>query len=172
MKYQTGGIPERRRPMRIAVTGHVDVDAKWVSAALTLRLMQYLGQRVEGITCLARGADQLFAQVVLALSGTIEVVLPAKDYIDAMKDSADGEGFCSLLDQATDVQTMPFEQSSRDAYLAASETMLSTCDLLLAVWDGHPSQEVGDTADVVTKALARAVPVEVIWPVGGSRTGR
>jgi hypothetical protein len=160
--------------VRIAVTGHVDVDddvSSWVSKALTVRLEQLLGQQVEGITCLARGADQLFARVVLAMSGTIEVVLPARDYIQSMRDSSDGEGFCSLLEQASDVQVMPFEQSSRAAYLAASVTMLSTCDLLLAVWDGHPSRQVGDTADVVKKALARAVPVEVIWPVGAARTG-
>lgn len=30
-----------------------------------------------GVTCLARGADQIFARVVLDLGGTVEVVLPA-----------------------------------------------------------------------------------------------
>jgi hypothetical protein len=62
------------------------------------------------------------------------------------------------------VETMPFERSSRDAYLAASETMLSRCDLLLAVWDGEPSRNVGDTAHVVERAREHDVPVEVLWP--------
>lgn len=160
---------------RIGVTGHVDVSedvAQWVVAALTRRLGGVLGPPVHGITCLAKGADQIFARVVLALSGTFEVVLPAHDYRQCMLDAGDGEPFCELLERASAVETMPFATSSRDAYLAASEQMLDRCDLLLAVWDGEPSRRVGDTADVVTKAKARAVPVEVLWPSapGGAAT--
>jgi hypothetical protein len=59
---------------------------------------------------------------------------------------------------------MPFETSSRAAYLAASEAMLDRCDLLLAVWNGSPSRRVGDTADVIAKARERHLPVEVLWP--------
>jgi hypothetical protein len=34
---------------------------------------------IVGVTCLARGADQVFARVVLELGGEIEFVLPASD---------------------------------------------------------------------------------------------
>lgn len=152
---------------RIGVTGHVNVSedvVRWVVPALTQRLGEILGSPVHGVTCLAKGADQIFARVVLALSGTFEVVLPAEDYTQYMVDAGDGEDFCELLERASTVRTMPFETSSRDAYLAASEDMLDRCDLLLAVWDGAPSQRVGDTAHVVSKAHERDVPVEVIWP--------
>lgn len=160
---------------RIGVTGHVNVSedvARWVTSALTRRLGAARGAPVRGITCLAKGADQIFAEVVLAASGTIEVVLPARDYRQAMVEAGDAEPFCGLLDQAAAVETMPFETSSRAAYLAASEEMLSRCDLLLAVWDGEPSRRVGDTADVVTKALERDVPVEVLWPTPAEVPGR
>jgi hypothetical protein len=42
--------------------------------------------------------------------------------------------------------------------------MLERCDLLLAAWNGRPSRNVGDTADVVAKAREQQVPVEVVWP--------
>jgi hypothetical protein len=159
---------------RIAVTGHVDVSedvAKWVVTKLTERLGGVLGPRVHGITCLAKGADQIFATVILTLRGTFEVVLPAHDYHESMVHAEDGERFTQLLARASRVETMPFDRSSRAAYLAASEEMLDRCDVLLAVWDGNPSRDVGDTADIVRKARERDVPVEVLWPDGAVRTG-
>jgi len=156
-----------RALQRIGVTGHVEVTedvAQWVTTALTERLGRALGRPLHGITCLAAGADQIFATVVLALSGTFDVVLPAADYARRMAESGAADTFRDLLGHASSVQTMPFETSSRDAYLAASEAMLSRCDLLLAVWDGKPTRNVGDTAHVVRRAREHRVPVEILWP--------
>jgi hypothetical protein len=61
---------------RVGITGHVDVseeNARWIIDALTLRLQDAVGQGWQGITCLARGADQLFAKAVLALKGSYDV---------------------------------------------------------------------------------------------------
>jgi len=156
---------------RIAVTGHVHVTedvARWVTRALTERLRppvdRPLARPPHGVTCLAQGADQIFAAVVLALHGTVDVVLPARDYAGRMARTDNADAFSDLLGRAASVRTMPFDRSSREAYLAASESMLGECDLLLAVWDGRPSRNVGDTADVVAKARARRLPVEVVWP--------
>jgi hypothetical protein len=41
--------------------------------------------------------------------------------------------------------------------------------VLIAVWDGQPSRGLGGTADVVTYARQRGVPITVIWPKGASR---
>jgi hypothetical protein len=41
--------------------------------------------------------------------------------------------------------------------------------VLLAVWDGTPSQGVGGTADVVAFAGERGVPTTVVWPPGSRR---
>jgi hypothetical protein len=155
----------------IGVTGHVHVDgdvAQWVVRALHTRLVDLLPSPIHGVTCLAKGADQIFARAVLAVSGTFDVVLPAHDYEQAMVRAGDGEEFRELLDRASTVRTMPFETSSRTAYLAASEEMLDRCELLLAVWDGEPSRNLGDTAHVVEVARRRDLPVEVIWPSRGA----
>lgn len=154
---------------RIGVTGHARLSpavGARVLDSLTAALAGYAGRDLHGVTCLARGADQLFARAVLAARGTFEVVLPARDYRQRVI-GRDGRGFDELLGQATGVRTMPFARSSRRAYLAASTDMLSRCDLLFAVWDGGPSRNLGDTAHVVSVARDRRMPVMVVWPGPG-----
>jgi hypothetical protein len=64
---------------------------------------------------------------------------------------------------------LPFDQSGRDAYLAASEAVLVTVDRLVAVWDGKPADGHGGTGDVVAAAHDRNLPVTVVWPEGAAR---
>jgi len=64
---------------------------------------------------------------------------------------------------------MPFDTSRRESYMAASEYLLSHVDELVAVWDGGPSDGLGGTADVVSAARQRGLPVQVIWPPGAIR---
>ena len=68
--------------MRIGITGHSNLTPSTVVlVADALRgLLADAEQPVVGVTCLARGADQVFARVVLELGGEIEVVPPASDY--------------------------------------------------------------------------------------------
>jgi hypothetical protein len=152
---------------RVAVTGHVDVPdetVEWIVAAITAWLRGCTTPDWRGITCLARGADQLFAQVVLALDGQLHVVLPAQDYERRVVEEANRAQFRQLLALADTVQTMDCAISSREAYLAASQEMLKGADRLLAVWDGRPSRNKGDSADVVRTAQQMQIPVTVIWP--------
>jgi hypothetical protein len=154
---------------RVGVTGHVELpfgSQEWVLHQLVHRLETVVATGWEGVTCLARGADQLFAAAMVRLQGRYDVILPAQDYAQRMIDDGHGEQFGRLLALAEDFVTLPYPTSSRAAYLAASEAMLNRCDLLLAVWDGRPSRAVGDTADIVAKARTRGIPVEVLWPLG------
>lgn len=156
--------------MRIGVTGHVrlvDGTDRLVFDALTAALRRYAGAGLHGITCLAQGTDQIFARAVLALGGTFEAILPARDYRARMVDPT---GFDELLGAAVGVQVLPYARSGRPAYLAASRAMLTRCDLLLAVWDGQPTRGRGDTADVVATARSQGVPVTVLWPAGAARS--
>lgn len=74
-----------------------------------------------------------------------------------------------MIANACDVHFMPFQTSGREAYMAASETLVTRSDRLLAVWDGKPSGGLGGTADVVAHARHVGVPVEVVWPTGARR---
>jgi hypothetical protein len=158
---------------RIGVTGYTSLSGE--AAALTLEALTavlhgYAGPDLHGVTCLARGADQLFARAVLAVRGTFEVVLPARDYRDRIVGDEGRKDFEELLEQATTVRMMPYSTSSRRAYLAASTAMLSRSELLFAIWDGGPSKEVGDTAHVVSVARDQRIPVAVFWPPGSRST--
>jgi hypothetical protein len=64
---------------------------------------------------------------------------------------------------------LPFKTSNREFYLGASEHLLSTAELMVAVWDGEPADGRGGTGDVVERARALGLPVTVVWPVGAAR---
>jgi hypothetical protein len=154
---------------RIGITGHTNLTAaslEVVSAAVRAALAGETPEELSGVTCLARGADQVFAHAILDLGGTLHVVLPAADY---RSDQADLTTFDALLDRAATVHTMPFPRSGPAAYMAASEHMLARIDTLIAVWDGLPSAGYGGTADVVRAARDRGLPVTVVWPPEATR---
>jgi hypothetical protein len=138
-----------------------------VSVALRGALAR-CGGDIIGITCLADGADQLFAQAVLALGGRLEVIVPAKQYRDGLSPQAQPD-YDQLLAQADSIEQLPFVESTEEAHMAAGKLIVDRSDLLLAVWDGAPARGYGGTADVVAYAREQGVPVEVVWPTGACR---
>lgn len=160
--------------VRIGITGHSNLtaDTELLVRESLLSLLGAVpdGPGLIGISCLARGADQVFARVVLELGGSLEVVLPAPDYRQAKVKPDNMADFDELLGQASSVRTMPFARSGRAAYMAASEHVLDTADTVVAVWDGEPAGGHGGTADVVQAARDRELPVRIIWPDGAQRT--
>ena len=152
---------------RIGITGHTSMTPGSIPLVAAAVRAALAGQvPLSGVTCLAKGADQIFAHAVLDLGGTLDVVLPSADYRERQDDLTE---FDALLDHAATVHTMPFPRSGPAAYMAASEHMLARIDALIAVWDGRPSRGYGGTADVVHAARHRGLPVTVVWPAGAAR---
>ncbi|MDX3103979.1 hypothetical protein [Nonomuraea angiospora] len=157
--------------MRIGVTGHMNLTADsipLVSAAIREHLAQNTTD-LTGVSCIARGADSLFATAVLDAGGVLEVVLPSRDYRQAKVKPDHAEQFDALLAAAKAVRVMDFDRAGREAYEAANEAMLSSVDEMVAVWDGQPGTGSGGTAEVVAEARARGLKVTVIWPDGVAR---
>lgn len=157
--------------MRVGITGHMDLSeatAKRVRERIDRALSDLDGDLI-GVTCLAFGADQIFAQSVLDAGGTLEVLLPAADYRDQRVWTEHLPVFDGFLASAAKVEIMPFSKSGPEAYAAANERMLRGIDALLAVWDGEPAAVRGGTADAVADAERLQVPVTVIWPDGAQR---
>lgn len=155
---------------RVGITGHsrlAGVTEVLVSAALRELLADV--RPLVGVTCLARGSDQLFADVVMGLGGGLEVILPAADYREAKVDAADRPRFDRLLGRASSVRVLDLPHADRVAYRAANEAMIATVDRLLAVWDGEPDDRPGSTADTVLLARRSGVPVTTVWPEGAQR---
>lgn len=134
--------------------------------ALREHLAQLDLESLVGVTCLARGTDQIFADLVLDQGGKLEVIAPAADYFDRIPD-ADARARCDhYLVQASSVRTLPFEHAGHDAYTAASKTLVDRSELLLAVWDGSTNSGTGEA---VAYARAHDRQVAVIWPDGACR---
>jgi hypothetical protein len=157
---------------RLGITGHMNLTAgslPLVYQALREALAPYAGDELVGISCIARGADSVFAQVVLDLGGKLEVLLPASNYRETKVKPDHAAQFDELTRRAVTVRALPFSEANRDAYKAVNEALVSSCDRLFAIWDGQTGTDKGSTASVVEYARSQGVPVEIIWPAGAKR---
>jgi hypothetical protein len=141
-----------------------------VRAAISEALQAHQSDDLVGLSCLAVGADSIFAQAILDAGAKLTVVVSSADYRDKKVDPEDQPAYDLLLSQATEVTTMPFETGGREAYAAANDHILTSIDHLFAVWDGQLPGAKGGTADAVSQAQARGISVTIIWPPGAERT--
>ncbi|MGW6332443.1 hypothetical protein [Nocardia rhamnosiphila] len=156
--------------MRIAVTGHMNITAETavlVREEIARRLAEV--PDLVGVSCIARGADSVFAQAVLEAGGRLEVVLPSRNYREAKVKPGHVPVFDELVARASEVHVMDFEETGREAYEAANEALLGSADRLIAVWDGEGG-EAGGTGSVVKLARERGLAVDVVWPEGAARS--
>ena len=155
---------------RIAISGHRGLPAPTASlvdqsirAALTERTPE-----VTGISCLADGADQIFARAVTDLDGTLQAVIAATDYRERLPAECHPH-YDELIARAATVHRLPFTESTAESHMAANKIMIDEADELYAVWDGKPGRGYGGTADAVAYAREHGIPVRVIWPDGAQR---
>ncbi|MBO0854703.1 MAG: hypothetical protein J2P18_13185 [Nocardia sp.] len=158
--------------MRIGVTGHMNITADTaplVYADIT-RQIAATGEATDvvGVSCIARGADSVFAQAVLDAGGRLEIVLPSRNYRERKVKPDHAPLFDELLERAERVRVMDFDETGPDAYEAANELVVGSCDRLIAVWDGEDGERSG-TGSVVAQARDRGVPVTIVWPEGARR---
>lgn len=156
----------------IAVSGHRGLQpqtAQLVDAAIRVELGRYAdSDDLTGLSCLADGADQIFATAVLDAGGELEVYIPAEQYRAGLPSDC-WPSYDALFSRASAIHALERIESTPQAHLAASAAMLEHADLLFAVWDQEPARGYGGTADIVAFARAHDVPVTVIWPAGASR---
>ncbi len=155
---------------RIAVSGHRALPRtveELVSQAIRAEFARVSDDLV-GLSCLADGADQIFARAVVDSGGTLEVIVPAARYRDSLPPAAH-RAYDELMSQASAVIQLDHVESTSKSHMDASVEMLKHADLLFAVWDGLPARGFGGTADVVAHAREAGVPVKVIWPDGAHR---
>ncbi|MGP4091083.1 hypothetical protein [Streptomyces sp. KR55] len=157
----------------IAVTGHMDLtDASipLVRDALRETLKPYADGGLVGVSCIAKGSDSLFAEVVLELGGRLAAVIPSQDYRQNKVKPDHAETFDRLTAAADEVLVLPHEAANRSAYEDANRALLQRADRLVAVWNGEPpSGNGGGTADTVLEAREAGLPVDVVWPDGAAR---
>ncbi|MPZ67974.1 MAG: hypothetical protein GEU71_00400 [Actinobacteria bacterium] len=159
--------------IRLGVTGHQEVPSG-VDRLLQAEIRGLVESRSPasgfiGVTSLAAGTDQLFADVILELGGSLHVVLPCLGYETTFSDSKTLDHFEDLLGHAEEVEKLTFPSPREEAFLAAGKRVVDLSDILLAVWDGKPARGLGGTADIVNYAGSVGRPIRVLWPTGASR---
>lgn len=159
-----------RFPLVVGVTGHRDLhEGEIPEIRSRVRDLfedlrdRYPQRRLRVLSPLAEGADRLVAKEALALGLDLAVVIPMpRDiYYTEFSDETSIAEFEALYDQAVDVYDLPIARNgtvdsisrpgrARDLQYAQSGVFLSAhCHILLALWDGKTSGELGGTAQVV-----------------------
>jgi len=157
-------------PLVVAVTGHRDLVAAEIPA-LRERVRSFIAElRREYperdlvlMTPLAEGADRLAAEEALAAGLPLTVVLPMPRnlYEEDFATAASREQFAGLCAAATDLFELPMTPGNTPAsirgggpnrahqYAQLGVFLSAHCHILLALWDGRPSAELGGTAQIV-----------------------
>ncbi|MEY9874244.1 hypothetical protein ABH931_003738 [Streptacidiphilus sp. MAP12-33] len=161
--------------MTLAVTGHRDLTdqtAQLVRAELRKLLVARAAEGpLVGLSCLAAGADTIFAEELVEAGGALVVVLPARDYRASRGEASHAPSFDRLVSAAVEVHELQYPEVSHEAYQAANEVLLSRADVVVAVWDGQPPAGPGGTGELVRLSHEAGVEVVRVWPDGAERTG-
>lgn len=155
--------------MKVGVTGHrlprePEKDWTWTQGEVDRILGQFSGLLV-GVTSLAIGADQIFAEAILQRQGSLEAIIPFAAYEETFAEGQERQTYYRLLALASTVEVLEKSGSDEEAYLQAGQKIVDGVDLLLAIWDGKPARGLGGTGDVVEYALAREKSVLHLNPV-------
>lgn len=156
---------------RIGFTGHQTLSPGTAAAVREALdgLLTAAGTAV-GICSLAAGADQIFAQAVLAGGHTLEAVIPSAGYRTTFGDPGDLARYDALLAACSAVTELAHPTPDEEAFYAAGRAVADRCDRLIAVWDGQPAAGLGGTADIVAYARGLGREIDVVWPAGSSRS--
>lgn len=141
--------------MNVGITGHQDLgtvdNEHWVASAIENILSGT--PTAKGYTCLAIGADQLFAHILIKKGMPYIAVLACTMIESSFKSDDDKKSFRQFLARAAGTITLPFAEPSEEAYFEAGKKVVDESDLLIAVWNGLPAKGLGGTGDIVTYAL-------------------
>jgi len=151
----------------IGITGHRRLDEldkimTGVECAVKQIIEAFPDSNFRVLSSLAEGADQILAKRLLLISFStlwVPLPLPKEEYIKDFKTSQSKAEFIDLLGKAERVICMPEMNKREYAYLAAGKYVVDNCDLLMAVWDGAPAQGIGGTAEIVSLARNRQMPI-------------
>jgi len=139
---------------KIGVTGHRSLpesELPFLRRAIST-FLQTQPYPLVVFSCLAAGADQIFADEALKLDADLTAVIPCGGYEGTMGHStADYERLRDLASRREEFGDK-FPKPSDQAYQQAGQTIVDECDVLLAVWDGKPGGP-GGTASTVKYAM-------------------
>ena len=165
-----GGARSFSVPIIVAVTGHRDlVEAETpvirsrVRDCLFALRYEYPSRIVVVMSALAEGADRLVAEEAIALGLPLSVVLPMPRamYVQDFATEASRRRFDELCAAAHDLFELPLAPGNTELtveehgpgrarqYAQLGVFLCAHCHVLLALWDGKASDQLGGTSQVV-----------------------
>jgi hypothetical protein len=157
--------------LRIGVTGHRELEPSGLSKVRALvqdALEQVINScqpaRVELVTGMADGADQMVADVALALGCRIHIALPKPVNEYRTELSVEGRQRLDELTSEADARVSVVEGGPAEAgedlgeatpYRNLGDYLARSCHLLIALWDGQIDRNPGGTLDVLATHLDR-----------------
>jgi len=153
--------------MRVGITGHqrLDEPANWAWVRKEMdRVLVSLPRPLIGISSLAIGADQVFANAVLERGGTLEVIVPFVGYESTFSEQHDRQAYLCFLASASRVDVLERDRTDQESYFASGKIMIDRSELVIAVWNGKPALGFGGTGDIVANALEHNKRVVQINP--------
>ncbi len=155
----------------IGVTGHQNIPSEALAFVRKgiADVISRSGEQPTGVSSLAAGADQLFANILLNAGGRLHAVIPCHGYEKTFSEPANLGCFLGLLKKADIIETLDNPNPSEEAFLEAGHRVVELSDILIAVWDGKVAKGKGGTADAVNYARERGREIVVLWPAGVTR---
>lgn len=143
--------------MIAGLTGHQKIGdqgtVQWVEEQLSA--LTTAQEVAEGWMCLAVGADQMYAKVLLRRGLPYRVVIPCERYEETFSEK-ERETYSYLLSRAASVVTLDFAEPTEKAFYEAGKEVVNRSEILIAVWDGKAARGLGGTADIVHFAQSRS----------------
>lgn len=153
--------------MIAGITGHQNLGDQetisWVEDCLIQEIPKY--HITKGLTCLAIGADQLFAEVLETFYIPFIAIIPCDGYEQTFNKKITQESYFSYLSKAEDTIKLNFPEPSEEAFYAAGKYIVDHCDILFAIWNGKAAKGLGGTGDIVEYARRKKRRVAHINPV-------
>ncbi len=140
--------------MKLGITGQQDLsrtEILWAKQEMTHVIERC--NVIEGFSCLAIGADQLFTQILSEQNLPYTAIIPCEKYEETFAEK-NIDSFNKHTTNATNIITMPFSGPSEKAFYEAGKKVAELCDLMFAVWDGEVNRRLGGTGDIVRYALS------------------
>lgn len=153
--------------MKIGITGHQELGSEatiiWLSNTLESIIRQ---NHIDvGITSLAIGADQLFAEVLRKSHVPYIAVIPSNGYETTFQNTHDLRRYQELLQGASERRKLTFKKPSETAFYEAGKQIVNLSDMLIAIWNGQPAKGLGGTGDIVKYALSVKKPIVHLNPI-------
>jgi hypothetical protein len=156
----------------IGFTGHRNLPDESKSRACILKFLQDFKSKTDktvyGVCSTAAGGDLLFAESCIQIGLPIRILLPApKEQFREDFDEQTWSRAESVMQRAISVEVIGSGETKEERYYECGVETVQQTQMLLALWDGMPSQGLGGTADVFTFAKYQERPVVWIHSVTG-----